>query len=228
MKICRECGEKIEQEKTEERYWCEGCGQEVEEPEPKYECDCGEEFVRSESLDGMSHKCPSCGKWGHKVEDEACPDCGEPVELVEGFVCGSCGAFTPASEVEEAGEEPKAGLKLHRGQRLVLLKDYEIAETYPSGYVERRAYRTSQPTFATIERREGDHYSVQLLTMHQSGQGQRYSKLTEREISDNWKLLTEEEFTRMHRGLYWQFSKANNPYYKWPSIWPKPTEEEAR
>lgn len=57
------------------------------QPEPVYECgDCGEIFSRSNSFDGDSHRCPSCGKFSTKICAEGCPDCAIELELQEGYI----------------------------------------------------------------------------------------------------------------------------------------------
>jgi len=74
---------RIEQEKGGSDYWCEACeaGFNTYDVEPMYECsECGAEFTRSNSMNGFSHQCPDCGRFGRKVDTIGCPNCGEAVE----------------------------------------------------------------------------------------------------------------------------------------------------
>lgn len=68
---------------TPEAYKCDSCDHvaspdDVEESNPLYECTaCGEIFTRERSMDGASHKCPECSKFGTKKGEIACPECEE-------------------------------------------------------------------------------------------------------------------------------------------------------
>lgn len=67
--VCPDCGMVFDEEP------------ENNEPEPLYECSCGETFTRSNSYSGDNHQCPQCMKFASKLADQACPDCA--VELEE-------------------------------------------------------------------------------------------------------------------------------------------------
>ncbi len=76
----------------EEQAWCTECEQVVEEPEPCYECSsCGSSFSRSNSADGMSHRCPDCNKFGAKTTERGCPDCQSEVVTEMVGECPDCG-----------------------------------------------------------------------------------------------------------------------------------------
>jgi DNA-directed RNA polymerase subunit RPC12/RpoP len=65
---------------------CEKVGEDIE-PEPLYECgSCGNEFSRSNSADGGSHRCPQCNKFGSKISDEGCPDCEVELEDLDTYI----------------------------------------------------------------------------------------------------------------------------------------------
>jgi DNA-directed RNA polymerase subunit RPC12/RpoP len=65
---------------------CSKVGDDIN-PEPLYECgSCGNEFARSNSADGGSHRCPQCNKFGSKISDEACPDCNVELEDLDTYI----------------------------------------------------------------------------------------------------------------------------------------------
>lgn len=63
------------------KYSCDECNAEFDdedEMEPLYECqDCGERFTKSNSVDGDSHRCPSCNKFGSLITHNGCAVCGQ-------------------------------------------------------------------------------------------------------------------------------------------------------
>lgn len=62
---CSECEHRVDNEK------------ELDTDNPVYECgDDGERYSREDSQDGVSNRCPGCGKWGTKVAAGSCPKCG--------------------------------------------------------------------------------------------------------------------------------------------------------
>lgn len=65
---------------------CHKVGEDIE-AEPLYECgSCGNEYTRSNSADGESHRCPTCNKFGSKISDEGCPDCNVELEDLETYI----------------------------------------------------------------------------------------------------------------------------------------------
>jgi DNA-directed RNA polymerase subunit RPC12/RpoP len=77
-------------------YKCQDCraltAMDGTDVEPLYECNsCGTMFVKSNSADGESHRCPVCNKFASKVTDTGCVDCGEgELEVIDGYVCEGC------------------------------------------------------------------------------------------------------------------------------------------
>jgi rRNA maturation endonuclease Nob1 len=83
-------------------YWCTACDEEIDDPEPGYECaSCGEQFVRSNSSDGESNRCPTCNKFGAKIADVVCPSCFEQVDEQEMASCPRCDSLTPVESFVE-------------------------------------------------------------------------------------------------------------------------------
>jgi DNA-directed RNA polymerase subunit RPC12/RpoP len=77
-------------------YKCQDCDEISEEVGgPVYECgNCGTQFTREGSADGMSHRCPDCGKFGSKVAEQSCTSCdGGEVEQIEASQCSKCGTL---------------------------------------------------------------------------------------------------------------------------------------
>lgn len=74
---------------AEEALKCTSCDhlcREEEVESPLYSCDnCGTEYDRDGSMDGMSNRCPECNRFGAKLSDWACPDCSEG-EMVKVWV----------------------------------------------------------------------------------------------------------------------------------------------
>ncbi len=74
-------------------YRCVECGAISEDyVEKLYECpNCGTLFTRDNSADGMSHRCPDCGKFGSKIADTACAECEQgEAEEIEAFRHDAC------------------------------------------------------------------------------------------------------------------------------------------
>jgi len=67
----------------EETVLCPNCEENIldyGEVEPMYACgNCGTEFTRGNSEDGMSHQCPDCKLYAGRAGN-ACPSCEEPLE----------------------------------------------------------------------------------------------------------------------------------------------------
>ena len=84
-------------------FFCAGCEQIIEEPEPLYECgSCGTTFVRSGSSDGSSNRCPDCNKFGSKQADTACPTDTVEIEQRTIYACVSCDtAYDDEAEIKE-------------------------------------------------------------------------------------------------------------------------------
>jgi hypothetical protein len=106
---------------SESGFVCTNCNRvfgpgEDAEMEPCYECEnCNEIFLRSDSYDGCSHRCPSCGKFSSKLHDLSCPDCVdtevEPAQVVENdedewvlaTKCPACKGSGKIGRIVEAG-----------------------------------------------------------------------------------------------------------------------------
>lgn len=88
-------------------YKCDSCDElsETCEAESIYECGtCGSSFLRSNSSDGDSSRCPSCNKFSSKLADSACSQCQEGgVEEVSAVKCSVCGKIT---EVPDGADIP--------------------------------------------------------------------------------------------------------------------------
>ena len=79
---------------------CEWASESDEDCENKYECgSCGTEFLRSESSDGDSNRCPNCNKFG-AVLYTACPECGDEVGPGDVIVCPACDEFVNVEHVD--------------------------------------------------------------------------------------------------------------------------------
>ena len=78
---------------TVQVYKCMECEEISEDAgDQLYECgNCGIMFIRGNSADGASHRCPDCNKFSSKVADRSCVDCEEgEVEEITGYKCPSC------------------------------------------------------------------------------------------------------------------------------------------
>ena len=77
-------------------YKCTDCGDIAAESseEVLYECgNCGP-FIRSNSADGDSNRCPQCNKFGAKLADEACESCeAAGVEKTDAYHCTECNRY---------------------------------------------------------------------------------------------------------------------------------------
>jgi hypothetical protein len=97
LKKCPDCEETYDQD-------------EPLETEPKYECSCGNEFMRSDS-NNENHICPDCGKFASKITDDAHVDCGgnlDEAEEVSILICIECDEkFEEDDTFEEALEHVK-------------------------------------------------------------------------------------------------------------------------
>ena len=76
-------------------YVCEECDKiiPVDQTGPAlYECgNCGAVFNRDNSADGDSHRCPDCGKFSGKIEDESCDECtGGAISEADAWECPEC------------------------------------------------------------------------------------------------------------------------------------------
>ena len=91
-------------------YRCTECHEVQDESTgPIYECsECGDAFTREESIDGMSHRCPDCGRFGAKQASDSI-DCGCNAEAEEvlAYQCEACDTLVLEDEAEEhqCGEE---------------------------------------------------------------------------------------------------------------------------
>jgi DNA-directed RNA polymerase subunit RPC12/RpoP len=78
---------------VESGFGCTSCDWAAEDDadcEPKYECgSCGTEFLRSESSDGDSNRCPDCNKFGSKLY-LACPECEDETQTMDIVHCPIC------------------------------------------------------------------------------------------------------------------------------------------
>ena len=89
---------------TEAWYRWEECGELSEDvvEEPLYECsECGPIFHRGQT-ENHNHRCPDCGKSGHKLADRTCAVCEEGVVEEVGVVtCPLCSEDVEVDEFEE-------------------------------------------------------------------------------------------------------------------------------
>ena len=87
-------------------YKCTDCGEIAAESseEVLYECgNCGP-FIRSNSADGDSNRCPQCNKFGAKLADEACESCeAAGGEEIDAYHCTECNSYF---EEPDGGECP--------------------------------------------------------------------------------------------------------------------------
>ena len=74
-------------------YQCQSCDTIVEEPadDPIHDCrQCGNTFVRSQSADGESNRCPECNRFAAKTAHHSCPECEGELQEVEARQCPEC------------------------------------------------------------------------------------------------------------------------------------------
>lgn len=80
---------------------CEWAAEDDADCEMKYECgSCGTEFLRSESSDGDSNRCPDCNKFGAKLY-LACPDCGDEAGPASIVYCPVCDEPVQAASAQD-------------------------------------------------------------------------------------------------------------------------------
>ncbi len=85
-------------------YKCTDCGDIAAEASEEVLYDCGNDgpFIRSNSADGDSNRCPECNKFGAKVADEACGSCqAAGVEEIDAYHCTGCGAYFEEPDDDE-------------------------------------------------------------------------------------------------------------------------------
>jgi DNA-directed RNA polymerase subunit RPC12/RpoP/phage FluMu protein Com len=124
------------------------------EDEPLYECgSCGTNFLRSNSDDGDSHRCPNCHKFGSKIADQACTSCQEgEVEEIQAIKCSVCEEI-----MELVGNIPSECPKCKEDE--MNKKELEKIKATP---VEQRG---GQKSFATIKDAQ-EAYSKFINSIH--------------------------------------------------------------
>jgi len=202
--ICHRCREEIHVKSFLE-YYCFNCEEVVEEPENLYECsECGEVYNRDDSYDGMSHRCPSCGRWGHIYIENTCPECQAEEELkkIKVVKCPKCGELYPLTEKPSIWRTP-----YKRGQKLILVKPYrgegfEGRPGRPIGfdwdYGEGVPNEVLMPTYAKIigVDRESQTLDLDITEKTRYGGWGSHPKfyVTVDELEKYWRAVSEEEF----------------------------------
>ncbi len=85
----------------EEIWWCSSCSEEIDDPEPIYECKNGHIYSRSNSLDGNGRNCPDCRLFGSEIIENGCPNCNSILEKVEAGECPKCREFVLKEDTED-------------------------------------------------------------------------------------------------------------------------------
>lgn len=94
-------------------YKCSGCNtvlEDVSDQTALYECpDCGSNFTRNNSSNGMSHNSPCCHRFGTKIADYGCDDCDQEFEEATLYQCTVCGElFADEAEAEQCCPDEEA------------------------------------------------------------------------------------------------------------------------
>jgi DNA-directed RNA polymerase subunit RPC12/RpoP len=86
---------------TEEQFYCEECGDVIDDPVTVYVCSrCGNESSSDDYDEGTPRKCESCGIFVAKDRENCCPNCFEEVEQREVGACPICEESLPADGIE--------------------------------------------------------------------------------------------------------------------------------
>jgi len=189
--------------KLRKGYFCLDCREIVDDPIRIYECgECGTAFSQTDSYDGLSNRCPDCGRFGHTLIRDACPECEAEVELekVKVYECPTCGEAWPSSEAYEQSGIWRPPFK--RRQKLILVKPYVrgriIKERYGYAGLEGEPPKSvERPTYLEIEKieREKKLFLVTATTVYADRFGSRLpTYMNEDELKAYWKPVTDEEF----------------------------------